>query len=125
MHVKLLHTSKNLFLQFLLTSIPGERQRTAPPFKVIHLPPSQEGRACDKLAHLLFCIPQLEQHITPYALLANDSQGQVHPMQGEPVDFLFPTLPVPESHRVREGAVVESITLRQAGLMPLSLLHRW
>ena len=38
-------------------------------------------------------------------------------MEGEPVDLLFPTLPVPEGHRIAERTVVEGVTLRQVGLV--------
>ena len=38
-HAQLLHTGQYLFLEFLLTTVPGEWQRSTPPFKIIHLPP--------------------------------------------------------------------------------------
>ena len=121
MHVELFHTGKNLLLQFLLTIIPRERQGTTPPFKVVHLPPGKESRTSDKLAHLLLRIAELEQHVSPNALLADNGKWQIHPMECHPVDFLFPALPVPESHRIGERAVIEVVAQTEIRLMTLFL----
>ena len=123
MHIELLHASQDLLLQFLLTLIPRKRQRSAPPFKIIHLPPSQESRTGNELTNLLFRIAQFQQHIAPDALLTDDGQRKIHAMQSHPVDFTFPTLPVPESHRIGERAIVEIVTQRQIGLVALLRLN--
>ena len=44
-------------------------------------------------------------------------------MQSHPVDFTFPTLPVPEGHRIGERAIVEIVTQRQIGLVALLRLN--
>ena len=123
MHVELLHTSQYLLLQLLLTSIPRKRQRSTPPFKVVHLPPSQESRTSNKLAHLFLCIAQLQQHVAPHALLANDGQGEIHTMKRHPVDLLLPALPVPEGHRVRERAIIEVVTESEVRFVALFLRY--
>ena len=123
MHAQLLHTVQDLLLQFLLTVIPRPRQRTAPPFQVVHLPPGQEGRTGNKPSYLLLTVAQPEQHPPPHTFLAHDGQRQVHPVQGHPVNLLFPALPVPESHRIRERAVIEVIAQLQVSLMAFLPLH--
>ncbi len=42
-------------------------------------------------------------------------------MQSHPVYFLFPTLPIPESHRIRISTVIKIITIRQICHMPFFL----
>ena len=120
-HVELFHTSQNLLLKLLLTGIPRERQRSTPPFEVVHLPPGEESRTSDKIAHLFLRIAQLEQHVTPDALLTDDGQREVHTMKCHPVDFLLPALPAPERHRVAEGTVIEVIAQGEIGLVALLL----
>ena len=109
-HAEAFHTGEDLFLQFLLTLVPGERQRSTPPFEVVHLPPGKEGRTGNKLTHLFLSISEFEKHVSPYALLTDDGQREVHPVERHPVDLLFPAFPVPEGHGVAEGTVVEVIT---------------
>ena len=121
MHAQLLHTGQYLFLEFLLTTVPGEWQRSTPPFEVVHLPPGKEGRPCDELPYLLFRIAEFQEHIAPHALLTDDGQGQIDTMQRHPVDLLLPALPVPEGHRIRECAVVEVVSQREVGLVTLLL----
>ena len=60
MHAQFLHALQDLFLQLLLTVIPGKGQRATPPLQVVHLPPGQEGRTGDKLPHFLLRIAQTE-----------------------------------------------------------------
>ena len=44
-------------------------------------------------------------------------------MQCHPVDFFLPSIPIPESHRIREGAVIEVVTEFEVGFMALFLFH--
>ena len=123
MHAQFLHALQDLFLQLLLTVIPGKGQRATPPLQVVHLPPGQESRTGDKLPHFLLRIAQSEQHLPPYTFLPHDGQWQVHPMQGHPVNLLLPAVPVPESHRIGERAVVEVIAQGKVRLMAFLLPH--
>ena len=123
MHIELLHSRQNLFLEFLLTGIPREWQGSTPPFEVVHLPPGQERRTGDKLPDLLFRVAQFQEHIAPDALFTDDGQRQVDAVQRHPVDLLFPTRPIPEGHGIRESAVVEVVPQGQIGLVAFFLSH--
>ena len=123
MHIELFHAGENLLLQFLLTGIPRQWQRTAPPFEIVHLPPGEEGRTGNKPAHLILGIAQFEEHIAPDALFADDGQWEIHPVEGHPVDLALPALPVPERHGIRERAVVEVVAQGEVSLMTLLLFH--
>ena len=123
MHTEFLHTVQNLLLQLFLTVIPRKGQRTTPSFQIVHLPPSQESRTRNKLSDFLFVVTQAQQHLPPHAFLSYDSQWQIHTMQGHPINFLFPSVPIPEGHGIREGAIIEIVAQRKIGLMTFRFLY--
>ncbi len=55
--------------------------------------------------------------------VAHGSQRHVDAMQCHPVDFFLPSVPVPESHRIGEGAVVEVVAELEVGFMAFLLFH--
>ena len=97
---KLLHTLHYLLLQTLALLIPIVGIGSAPPLKVVHKPPSLKCRTCYKLIGLILRIAQLQQHITPNDICAYYVEAKINAVQSHPVEFLFPTLPVPERHRI-------------------------
>ena len=109
-HAELFHACEYFLLQSLLLLIPVLWQWTAPTLQVVHLPPSQEGRTGDKLAHFLFRVTEFQEHVAPYTLFTHDGKWHVDAVECHPVDFLLPSVPIPESHGVGEGAVVEVVT---------------
>ena len=124
-HTQLLHAGQNLLLQLLLSGVPRCGQRSTPSFKVIHLPPCQESRSGNKLAHLFLAVSQLQQHVSPHALLTYNGKWQIYSVQSHPVYFLLPAVPIPERHRIAECAVVKIITQSQVGLVTFLLLNFW
>ena len=123
LHAHLLHSGKNLFLQGFLLLIPVLRQRTTPTFQIVHLPPGKKGWSGDELAHFFLRITEFQEHIAPYAFRAHGSQWHIDAMQCHPVDFFLPSVPVPESHRIRKGAVIEVVTEFEVGFMAFFLFH--
>ena len=122
LHAPFLHALQDFLLQSLLLGIPRSGQRTAPALEVVHLPPCQEGRTGNELAHLLLCVTQSKQQVAPDALLAHHGQRQVDTVQCHPVNLLLPAFPVPEGHGVRKRAVVEVVAQRHLCLVLLLFL---
>ena len=118
-----LHTFQDFLLQGFLLGVPAVGIRSSPAFEVVHFPPGEESRSGDELVHLVRSVAQLQEQVAPYAFLAHGSQGQVHAVQGHPVDFLFPAGPVPESHTVREGTVVEVVAQAEVRLTAFLLRY--
>ena len=106
----LTHAIQYFLLQSFLLCVPRVRIGTAPSFQIIHGPPSQEGGAGYKAVYFFFGISQFLEHIEPDTLLPYGGQRKIDAMQGHPVYFFLPALPIPESHRIRVGAIVEIIT---------------
>ena len=44
-------------------------------------------------------------------------------MQCHPVYFFLPSVPIPESHRIRKGAVIEIVAKLEVGFMALFLFY--
>ena len=44
-------------------------------------------------------------------------------MKGHPVNFLFPAFPIPESHGVGMGAIVEVVAQLEVGLVSFGSLR--
>ena len=109
--------------------IPACRERSSPPLDVVHLEPGQVGRARNDGRHIFLGITQAKQEVPPHAFVADGREGQVHPVQRHPVQLPFPTVPVPESHRIGVGAVVEIVHEIHLGRMPFGLRrqrqHLW
>ena len=121
---KLLHTFHYLLLQTLTLLIPVVGVGSTPPLKVVHKPPCLKCRTCYKLIGFILSIAQLQQHITPNDICAYDVKTQIDAMQSHPVEFLFPTLPVPERHRIRQRTVVQIIAVLNVRSMTLHSLHK-
>ena len=119
MHPEFTHTGENLVLERLLLSIPGLGQGAVPRFDIVHLEPGQVGRAGDDFTDFRIRIAQAAQEIAPDALVPHCSEGKIDPVQGHPVQFTLPALPVPECHRVGESAVVEIVAEGQRRGMAL------
>ena len=121
---KLLHTFHYLLLQTLTLLIPVVGVGSAPPLKIVHKPPCLECRTSNKLVGLILRIAQLQQHITPNDICAYDVKTQIDAMQSHPVEFLFPTLPIPERHRIRQRTIIEIIAVLYVRSMTLHPLHK-
>ena len=106
----LTHPLQYFLLQSFLLCVPRVRIGTAPSFQIIHGPPSQKGGTSYKTVYFFFGISQLLEHIEPDTLLPYSGQRKIDAMQSHPVYFFLPALPIPESHRIRVGAIVEIIT---------------
>ena len=113
MHAQLTLTGENLLLQRRLLLIPAVGQRATPPLQVVHCPPGEEGRTGDELSDSFLAVAQFQQHVAPYYLFSGSCQWHVDAMKRHPVYLFLPTLPVPESHGIGKGAIVEVVTIGQ------------
>lgn len=115
--------------------MPGLRQRSPKLEHVSHPVPGEEGGAGEELLDLGLVQPQSAVHLRfsqhgdmrrasrrpshtwrsshtcpayllPQGFLAGESQREVDPVQGHPVDLSLPSRPVPPHGRVAEGADV-------------------
>ena len=102
-------------LQGCLALEPLLGQGSAPAVDVRHAVPGQVDGACEIAAHLLIGHAQTGPHVVPHAFLAGDGQRHVDTVEGHPVDEALPVFPLPEGHRVAEGAVVQKKSLWHAG----------
>ena len=117
MDAVLAHPLQDTFLKLFLMGIPTFRIRSSPSFQVVHQPPCLKSRPGNEIADFLFGIAQIQQDIPPDHICPDHRQGQVDAVQGHPVDFLFPAVPVPESHAIGEGAIIEVIPVGKRGFV--------
>ena len=119
----LAHPLQDFLLQGHAVLIPLVAVGAAPTFEVVHQPPGLESRTGNEGIGLVLGIAQFQQDIAPCRVSSHQSQRQVDAVQGHPVDFLLPACPVPESHAVGMGTVIQIIAVLQQGLVPLLLSH--
>ena len=119
------HPFQDFLLQGFLLRVPTVGIRPAPSFEVIHRPPGKERRTGNEAVGFFFCVAQFGKHVAPYTFLSHGGKRKVDAMQCHPVDFLFPACPVPESHGIRVGAIVEVVAQAQVGFMSFGLGDGW
>ena len=114
----LAHPLQDFLLQGHAILIPLVAVGTAPPLEVVHQPPGLESRTGNEGIGLVLGVAQFQQDIAPDGVGPHQGQRQVDAVQGHPVYLLFPARPVPESHAVGVGAVVQVIAVLQCRLVP-------
>ena len=105
--------------QYIRVHVYGDRERKARK----HAAGIDLDRLIDKLAdlrevgdlryafaHFLLGIAQPQQHIAPHTLMTDGSKRHIDTMKCHPVNLFLPAFPVPESHGVRECAIIEVIS---------------
>ena len=73
--------------------------------------PGQMGGSYEVVVDLLVSESQLFQDAGGDGLIRNKGQGHIYPVQSHPIDFLFPTLPVPVAQCVAVRDHVEIIVV--------------
>ena len=121
---ELVHALQYLLLQRLALIVPSVRVRTAPPFHIVHQPPSLKRRTGYNLVYFGTRVAQLQQHVSPNDIGTHDVEAEIYAVQRHPVELLLPALPVPERHRIRKCAVVEVVAVLYVGLAALLFLPR-
>ena len=109
--VQFAHALHDFLLQRLALGIPVVGIGSAPAFQIVHQPPGLEARTGHKAVHLVLAAAQAGQHVAPHHVGPHRHQRQVDAVQGHPVDFALPAVPVPEGHRVGKGAVVQVVAI--------------
>ena len=110
-NAQLPHSGNDLLLQCFLLPIPTVRIRSTPSFQIIHLPPCHKGRTGNKLIDLLRRISDTLQQIIPDNLHPCYTQRHIDAVHRHPVYFFLPAFPVPESHGVGIGTVIQVISI--------------
>lgn len=76
-----------------------------------HPEPVEIGRAAEKTFEFFVRKAQLLIDPLPYGVLARNGQGHIDTVESHKVYLPLPTLLVPPTHRVVEGAVVEAVAI--------------
>ena len=120
-YAKFLHAFQYLFLKAFALTVPRIAVWTAPTLQIVHEPPCLECRTGNEGVGFGFGVAETQQHVAPDGIGTHDVKAEVDAVQSHPVEFLLPALPVPKSHGVREGAVVEVVAVLYVGVVPLCL----
>ena len=87
--------------------------RAAPPFEIAHEPPCRESRPRDEVADLLFGKPDIFQRPGPYEFGPQGGEHEIDAVQGHPVEFALPVVPVVKRVGIVVRAIIQGIAVTE------------
>ena len=87
--------------------------RAAPSFEIAHEPPCRESRSRDEIADLLFSESCVFQRLGPYEFGSQRGEHEIDTVQGHPVEFALPVVPVVKRVGVVVRAVIQGVAVTE------------
>ena len=84
--------------------------------EISHKKPGIVNRPGQILIHILLFHPKLQEGFPDHGFLPGQAQRQIYPAQSHQIQFLFPSLPIPERHGIRIGTIIQKISVLVRGM---------
>ena len=110
-HAQAAHALEYFVLKGNLVGVPFFRQRTVDVADVAHAHPRQVRRTHEVTSDFVVGEPEAFPHACSDCLVSHQRQRHVDAVQCHPIDFLFPSLPVPIGSGVAIGYHVEIVVM--------------